>query len=66
MLVKQPKDYHRGILDEDNNKSLVAHENLTRHISNSPLGYKVHNDDHDKFLREDDEGVWIEHKGNEK
>ena len=66
MLAKQPKDCHRGRLNEDDNKSLVAHENLTRHMSNSPLAYKVNNDNHDNFLREDDEGIWIEHRGNEK
>ena len=29
MLAKQPKDYHRGGLDEDDNESLVALENPT-------------------------------------
>ena len=66
MLANQPKDYYRGRLDEYDNESLVAHENLTRHTANSPLAYKVNNDDHDNFLREDGEGVWIQHRGNEK
>ena len=66
MLAKQPKDYHKGRLDEDDHESLVAHETLTRHKSNSPLVYKVNNDDYDNFLRDDGEGIWIEHRGNEK
>ena len=66
MLAKQPQDYYRGRLDEDNNESLVVHENLTRHTSNTHLAYTTNNDDHENFLREDNEGIWIEHRGNEK
>ena len=50
VLAKQPKDYYRGRLDEDDNESMVAHENLIRRTSNSPLAYKVNNDDHNNFL----------------
>ena len=66
MLVKQPTDYHRGRLDEDDNKSLVAHENLPSHTSNSLLTYIASNDDQNNFLREDGKGIWIEHRRNEK
>ena len=66
MFAKQPKYYHRGRLNEDDNKSLVAHENPRRHTSNSPLAYKLNNDDQNNFLREDGEGTWIDHRGNEK
>ena len=52
MLAKQPKDCHRRRLDEDDNESLAARENSTRYTSNSPLEYKVNNDDQNKFLRE--------------
>ena len=57
MLTKQPKYYYRARLDEVDNESMVAHENPTRHMSNSPLEYKVNNDDHGNFLREDGEGI---------
>ena len=50
VLAKQPKDYHGGRLDQDDDESLGAHENLTRHMSNSPLAYKVNNDDQNNFL----------------
>ena len=66
MLAKQPKDYNRGRLDEDDNDSLVAHQNPTRHTSSTQLVMNVNNDDFDNFLWEDGEGIWIEHRGNEK
>ena len=50
VLAKQPKDYYRRRLDEDDNESLVAHANLIRHMWNSHLMNKVNNDDHDNFL----------------
>ena len=52
MLAKQPKDYHRVRLDEDDNEPSVAYENLTCHKSNSPLMYIVTNDDQNTlFMR---------------
>ena len=66
MLAKQPKDYNKGRLDEDNNDSLIAHENLIRHTSSTQLAMNINNDDYDNFLREDGEGIWIEHRGNAK
>ena len=66
LLAKQLKDYHRDRLNEGDNDSLVAYKHLKRHTSNSHLTYKVNNDDHDNFLREDGKGIWIEQKGNGK
>ena len=66
LLAKQPKDYHRERLAENDNESLVAHENPTSHKSNSPLTYIVNNVDQKHFLREDGEGIWIDRIGNEK
>ena len=66
MLAKQPKEYNRGRLDEDDNDSLVDHENPTRQTSSTQFRMNVNTDDYDKFLRDDGEGIWIEHRGNEK
>ena len=49
MLAKQPKEYYKEKLDEHDVESLVAHENLTRHTSNSYFAYKVNNDDMTTF-----------------
>ena len=54
------------VVYEDDNESLVAQENSTRHTSNSPLAYKVNNNNQYKFLQEDGEGIWIDHRWNEK
>ena len=62
VLANKVKGYHTKGVDEDDNEALVSHEIYSKWISMESMIEDIL-DGENSYLRDDDEGVWIDNKG---